>query len=385
MLKSSLYIGLMSGTSADGVDAALMRIQPNSRFELLDFISPSLPSTLKHSLLTLNDTPTLTLEHFCQLSFDIAAQFSQTTHTLLKKNGLKPGDIQAIGSHGQTIYHAPQIPMSLQIGHPALIAKTTGIQTVADFRVDDMALGGQGAPFAPAFHQQLFASEQACFVVNIGGIANISYLQPNAAPLGYDTGPGNALMDEICHAYFDKPFDEKGDLARQGSVNTAFLSQLLTHPYFSKSSPKSTGRETFNIDWLNAQAARYEQLSSTTLSKQELLSTLCELTAYSIAQQVQITQQSQPLTDAVKPATIENTTVWIVGGGAYNQYLIERIQHHLPNHSVQSSERKQINPNAIEAMMCAWLAEQRIAQKSVPLAAVTGAKRDAILGGVWLP
>lgn len=383
LTKSTLYIGLMSGTSADGVDAALVEIKPNE-IQLIDFISPSLPEALKQSLLTLNDSPKLSLEQFSQLSFDIALQFSQTTQTILSKNKLLAKEIQAIGSHGQTIYHAPHIPMSLQIGHPALIAKTTGIQTVADFRVDDMALGGQGAPFAPAFHQVLFKDEQACFVVNIGGIANISYLPgsrtPNKAPLGYDTGPGNALMDEVCQQFFDKPFDENGALAQQGRVDNNLLTQLLTHPYFSKARPKSTGRETFNESWLAERLHHYEQSSATKIAKQDLLSTLCELTAQSIAIEIQkVTTEQSRTNSALK------IPVWIVGGGAYNKDLISRLQNLLPLHQVQSSIAKKINPNAIEAMMCAWLAQQRVALKTIPLSAVTGAKRDAILGGLWLP
>lgn len=384
MSKSSLYIGLMSGTSADGVDAALVDIKPD-KIQLIDFICPSLPEALKQSLLTLNDSPNLSLEQFSQLSFDIALQFSQATQTILTKNNLHANDIQAIGSHGQTIYHAPHIPMSLQIGHPAFIAKTTGIQTVADFRVDDMALGGQGAPFAPAFHRVLFEDEQACFVVNIGGIANISYLpgnnNPNQAAIGYDTGPGNALMDEVCQQFFDKGFDENGELAKQGKIDNKLLNQLLTHPYFSKAPPKSTGRETFNENWLEEILHHYEQSLGTRLSKQDLLSTLCELTACSIASEIKkvTTEHTPPLESSQK------TPVWIVGGGAYNAHLISQLQNQLPLHQVQSSTAKKINPNAIEAMMCAWLAQQRIALKTTHLSTVTGAKRDAILGGLWLP
>jgi len=380
---SSLYIGLMSGTSADGVDAALVEIKPD-KIQLIDFISPSLPEALKHSLLILNDSPTLSLEQFSQLSFDIALQFSQAAQAILTKNQLQAKEIQAIGSHGQTIYHAPHIPMSLQIGHPAIIAKTTGIQTAADFRVDDMALGGQGAPFAPAFHQVLFKDGQTCFVVNIGGIANISYLpgnsNPNQAPIGYDTGPGNALMDEVCQQFFDKRFDEKGELAKQGKVDNKLLSQLLTHPYFSKARPKSTGRETFNESWLKEMVYHYEHSLGTTVEKQDLLSTLCELTAHTVA-----TEIKKVTTEHLRAESAKKTPVWIVGGGAYNEHLISQLQNQLPQHQVQSSTAKQINPNAIEAMMCAWLAQQRIALKTIPLSAVTGAKRDAILGGLWLP
>ncbi|WP_019557046.1 anhydro-N-acetylmuramic acid kinase [Thiomicrorhabdus arctica] len=383
MPASSLYIGLMSGTSADGVDAALVEFK-SDKIQLIDFISPSLPKALKKSLLALNDSPHLSLEQFSQLSFDIALQFSQAAQMLMTKNRLQASDIHAIGSHGQTIYHAPHIPMSVQIGHPAFVAKTTGIQTVADFRVDDMALGGQGAPFAPAFHQVLFTDDQACFVVNIGGIANISFLPgnrtPNQPPLGYDTGPGNALMDDICQQFFDKAFDENGELAKQGKVDSELLTLLLSHPYFLKTHPKSTGRETFNESWLEETVHQHEQNLGTTIVKQTLLSTLCELTAHSIAMEIKkVTMEHLPIESTLK------IPVWIVGGGAQNQHLISRLQNQLPHYHVQSSAAKQIDPNAIEAMMCAWLAQQRMALNTIPLSAVTGAKRDAVLGGLWLP
>ncbi len=378
--KPGLYIGLMSGTSADGVDAALVEIKPDN-IQLIDFISPPLPESLKQSLLTLNDSPTLTLEQFSQLSYDIALQFSHATQTLLAQNNLQAHDIEAIGSHGQTIYHAPHIPMSLQIGHPAFIAKTTGIQTVADFRVDDMALDGQGAPFAPAFHQVLFQNDQACFVVNIGGIANISHLPDNnRPPIGYDTGPGNALMDEVCQQFFDKNYDESGALAKRGKVDAELLTQLLSHTYFSQERPKSTGRETFNMPWIETCVHSHEQILGVKMAKLDLLSTLCEFTACSIATEIKkVSNEQTPLIASTK------TPVWIVGGGAYNNHLISRLQIHLPQYQVQSSTAKKINPNAIEAMMCAWLGRQRIEQKTVPLAAITGAKRDTILGGLWLP
>ncbi len=381
---SQYFIGLMSGTSADGVDAALVEFK-GGEILLHDFISPELPPPLKQQLIQLNQTASLSLEQLAQLSFDLAQQFSQATQQLLTKNGLQAKDITAIGSHGQTIYHAPHIPMTLQIGHPAFIAKTTQIQTVGDFRVDDMALSGQGAPFAPAFHHVMFETDTPCFVVNIGGIANISYLPAKhrgggIISLGYDTGPGNALMDEICQHYFKLPFDKAGKLAKQGTPHQALLDQLLSHPYFALAHPKSTGRETFNVNWLNEQIAvvlsRFQD--STPISPIDLISTLNRFTAVTIANEIHNIVQQQNLTQHT------NIPVWIVGGGALNPQLIQSIQQ-LTSYNVQSTEAIGLNPNAIEAMMCAWLAKQRVDNQAVALSTVTGAKRDAVLGGLWHP
>ncbi|GKT11920.1 MAG: anhydro-N-acetylmuramic acid kinase [Thiomicrorhabdus sp.] len=373
-----LFIGLMSGTSADGIDVALIECGQQT-ITLQGFISPKLPDDLKQQLITLNETPTIHLNTFCQLSSDIAQQLVKATQQLLSDKNICPQAITAIGSHGQTIFHAPDIPMTLQIGHPAFLAKQIQIQTVADFRVDDMALGGQGAPFAPAFHQVLFQQVQPCFVVNIGGIANVTYLPSsehvNTAPQGYDTGPGNALMDQISQKTFNRPFDQNGELAAQGKIDDQLITQLLVHPYFSQPQPKSTGRDIFNAHWLNQQIASLKH----TVSAKDLLCTLNELTAISIATEISKLIQQEALTN------LEQLPVWVVGGGALNTQLIKRIQYHLANCNVRSSQQAGINPNAIEAMMCAWLAKQRIENTPVKLSQVTGADRDAVLGAIWHP
>lgn len=368
--KPRYFIGLMSGTSADGVDAALVDCSDSS-ITLIDFIEHPLPATLKAQLIELNQNQTLSLTDLCQLEHDVAMQFVQATQTLLAKTAVKPESVTAIGSHGQTLFHAPNIPMSLQIGHPAFIAKQTGIDTVADFRIDDLAVGGQGAPLAPSFHQQLFKTQQATYIVNIGGIANVSYLNATTQALyGFDTGPGNALMDEICQQQFACPFDKNGDIAQSGQIQADLLKQLLEHPYFALSFPKSTGRETFNSHWLTAELTRY----SKPVSAEDLIATLCELTAQSIQRGIQLLETK---------LNAPTGAIWIVGGGAYNPFLIERIQQALPNYDVQSSLANQINPNAIEAMMCGWLAQQRVDERTIPLKAITGAARDVVCGGLW--
>ncbi len=373
MNNGELYIGLMSGTSADGVDAALIEIF-NDSIHLVDFIEHPLPSKISAQLIELNQQTSISFEGLAKLNYEVAQQFYQAAAKLIKKHKLAPESLSAIGSHGQTIYHAPDIPMTLQIGHPAFIAKQTAVTTVADFRVDDMALGGQGAPFAPAFHKYLFSSESTQLAVNIGGIANLSLIPPansNQPAIGWDTGPGNSIMDQLSQQKFDQAFDRDGSIAEKGQVQSQLLQQLLLHPFFNQSGPKSTGRESFNLNWVKKVVNELKL----EISVGDLMSTLSELTATSIAQQV----KTLDLNEASK------TNIWIVGGGAYNRNLISRIQQHLPNHKVASSIEKEINPNAVEAMMCAWLAQQRINNRPVKLSAVTGASRDAVLGGIWHP
>ena len=367
--SSEYYIGLMSGTSVDGVDAALVEFSEN-RFSIIGYHTQSIPEALERSLLQLNHTPQIDLEQLCMLQHQVADIFSLATKKLLLKTSFTAKQITALGSHGQTIYHSPTIGMSLQIGHPAIIAKQTGITTVADFRVDDMALGGQGAPFAPAFHEQAFNHDKACFVINIGGIANLSFVPaPGVSNLrGYDTGPGNALLDEACRREFGIELDKNGDLAKQGTVDKALLKLFLQHPYLAKLAPKSTGRETFNYAWVETQI---KQLNAP-VNRYDLIATLTEFTALSIAQNVQLLAQQQE-------------DVWIVGGGALNEFLLSRIQANLCHHQVASSAKIGIDPNAVEACLCAWLAKQRLDNCTINLAATTGASRNAVLGGIWHP
>lgn len=370
MDKPEYFIGLMSGTSADGVDAALIRIEQN-QIHLESFTEFPIPSDLKQTLVALNHTPSIELQQLCQLQKEIAELFSKATLKLLKTAEISASQITAIGSHGQTIFHAPDIPMTLQIGHPAFITKQTGITTVADFRVDDMALGGQGAPFAPVFHQELFANDKACFAVNIGGIANISYLpeKQSAKPIsGWDTGPGNALMDELCQKAFACQYDKNGDLAKQGKVHKELLQTLQQHPYLNKPAPKSTGRETFCLDWVS-EVIEQQKIKIETI---DLLATLSEFTAITIA-------------DQIKTIGNGDEDIWIVGGGAFNPDLINRIQAQLERHSVLPSQSNNIDPNAVEAMMCAWLAMKRVNNDTVALSSVTGADRDCVLGAIWHP
>lgn len=364
----------MSGTSVDAIDAALVAINDTS-LQLRHFTSTPLDESLKQTLLACNQTQHIGLHELCRMQADLGKAFAQSVQQLLQESGYRAQQISAIGSHGQTIFHAPDAQMSLQIGHPAIIAKQTGITTTADFRIDDMALGGQGAPFAPIFHQRLFAEdEQTAIAVNIGGIANISVIpakNSRQAVIGWDCGPGNGLLDEACQKYLQCAYDKDGQQARQGTVQKDLLTQLLADPYFKMATPKSSGRDYFNWEWL------LKRLTSKTLAEintADLLATLTELTATCIANEVLKTTKTQ-----------DNLSVWICGGGAFNQFLIERIATNLPACTVQSSQGAGYNPDTIEAMLFAWLAYQRIQQKPVALSNVTGATRDAVLGGIWHP
>lgn len=360
----------MSGTSVDGIDAALIEIN-DQQLQLKAFLSQPIEATLAQQLLSLNTQTEISLSLLSQLEHNVAQALITAVKALLTLTQLKAKDIQAIGSHGQTIFHDPKTPMSLQIGHPAFIAKQTGIPTVADFRVDDMALGGQGAPLAPAFHAKLFQTNHHTTIVNIGGIANISLIEKKGTSskvTGFDTGPGNALMDEWSQKHFNQPYDKDGKIALSAKINNQLLNQLLKHPYFKKPFPKSTGRETFNLSWLNKQITLLEQKPTA----ESTLATLTQFTATTIS-------------NDIKRYGTQSKEVLVCGGGAYNSTLLAGLQTELPHCKVISTAEKGINPNAIEAMMCAWLAEQRILKKPISLQQITGSTRKVILGGHWLP
>jgi anhydro-N-acetylmuramic acid kinase len=373
--QTELYIGLMSGTSVDAIDAALVAINEND-LRLEHLISTPLDDSLKQALLACNQQQQIRLHELCRLQSELGQAFANSVQNLLSASNASANQIRAIGSHGQTIFHAPDVQMSLQIGHPAMIAKQTGITTIADFRIDDMALGGQGAPFAPVFHQALFAeTDNTAIAVNIGGIANISVLSAlntNTPITGWDCGPGNGLIDEACQKYLQCAYDKNGAIARTGQIKESLLENLLADDYFAKTPPKSSGRDYFNWQWLESSLGKqtFDSISIT-----DLLATLTELTAITIAHEI-----NKLATD-----TGNKVPVWICGGGAFNEYLIERIATHLPNCSVQSSQVAGHNPDSIEAMLFAWLAYKRLHNQPVALSAVTGASRDAVMGGIWHP
>lgn len=363
-----LYIGLMSGTSADGIDAALVDFG-GAQPKLIASHSHPLPVGSQELVSQLALTSHDELAAICELDIHLAQAFADASLALLKKAGRQASDICAIGSHGQTIRHQPPAPgktaFSLQIGDPNTIAERTGITVAADFRRRDIAAGGHGAPLAPAFHNAVFRSQNHNrAIVNIGGMANVSYLGKGSEPvLGFDTGPGNVLMDAWIGRHHNQAYDRDGAWAKGGEVSEDLLTRLMQHPFLSLTAPKSTGREAFNLPWLE------QQLAGLTLAEQDVQASLLEFTAQSLALQL------SPLAEAME--------VYICGGGAHNKALMQRLSEVLAPMPVLSSGQLGIDPDWVEAMTFAWLAKQCIEGDKANLPSVSGAKGLRILGGIF--
>ncbi|MEO5573657.1 MAG: anhydro-N-acetylmuramic acid kinase [Gammaproteobacteria bacterium] len=366
---NTLFIGLMSGTSMDAVDAALVDFG-HSPPQLIAVHSHTLDDPLRAELQSLGWTGTNELERYAQLDARMGRLFAAASAALLQNAGVQPHQVAAIGSHGQTVRHNPAgpEPFSLQIGNPSIIAETTGITTVADFRRRDMAAGGQGAPLVPAFHNAVFRSPaKERVVVNIGGIANITHLPANPQkPLqGFDTGPGNTLMDTWTYRHLQQRMDEGGQWAATGKVNILLLNALMSDAYFALAAPKSTGPEYFNLAWLDARLQELDQLSA-----EDVQATLCELTAGTIAQTIDGHAQNC-------------AEVLVCGGGVHNQTLLQRLRALLPSCQVDSTAVYGIDPDWVEAMAFAWLAKQTLEGRPGNVPSVTGARRAVILGSIW--
>ncbi|MGR5196439.1 anhydro-N-acetylmuramic acid kinase [Vibrio rotiferianus] len=367
MNLNNLYIGVMSGTSMDGVDTVLVEIE-DSHVRLLASDDYPMPAGLKQTLLSVCTGQNTNLKAIGELDHQLGHLFADAVLQLLDKSGYSADQIRAIGNHGQTVFHQPtgDLPFTTQLGDANIIAVKTGIDTVADFRRKDMALGGQGAPLVPAFHKNIFAMQDSTTVVlNIGGIANISVLHPQQAVIGYDTGPGNMLMDAWCELHTGQGFDKDALFALQGNIDTALLTQLLAEPYFAMSAPKSTGRELFNIDWLHQQLANYD------LSAQDVQRTLCEYSAVTIANEV------EKFTYGQKPQLL------VCGGGARNPLLMQRLTALLTQWQVATTNDKGVDGDYMEAMAFAWLAQRHIDGLPSNLPEVTGASRLASLGVLY--
>jgi anhydro-N-acetylmuramic acid kinase len=383
----SLYIGLMSGTSMDGVDAAVVRFG-DRRCEVVATAGRPYTSSLRSALLDAARHPEqLNVDRLCDLDHRVAETFAQTTLDLLTASGIDREDVTAIGSHGQTIRHQPYAarPFTLQIGDPNIIATIAGIKTVADFRRRDMALGGQGAPLAPAFHQWMFG-DSPCVVANIGGIANITVLPEDSGDaIGFDTGPGNNLMDAWIAESKSENFDDNGRWARTGTVNRPILEAMLSDEYFAAEAPKSTGFEYFNPKWLIGIMEHCE--SGGDIEAADVQATLAELTARTIMNAV--TQYA--------PGT---QSLLVCGGGAHNSYLMERLSElgGVAHNSYLTEQRSDlgggdmlveptstrgVHPDWVEAVAFAWLARQTLHGRPGNLPAVTGARGSVVLGGVY--
>ncbi|WP_432451873.1 anhydro-N-acetylmuramic acid kinase [Agarivorans sp. QJM3NY_29] len=364
---SEIYLGLMSGTSMDGVDAVLVDFakQPPC---LLAHYQQAIPNTLLTQLHRLCSPATNELTAMAQASVVMGKLFANAANQVVAQARLEPTQIKAIGSHGQTIRHFPELGFSLQIGSPSHIAVATGIDVIADFRNKDMALGGQGAPLVPAFHQAIFSDpSEARFILNIGGIANITSLIANQTLLGYDTGPGNTLLDQHFQRHHPKglAYDDHGHWGRSGQPNPGLLTCLLSDNYFCLPAPKSTGREYFHLAWLDThlQQARFAKIKPA-----DVQCTLYHLTAQSIAQSLN---------------KHDKGCVYVCGGGDNNPFLLELLAKALPNLRLSRTSELGIPEQALEAMAFAWLARCFIEQQAGNASSVTGASRAAILGALY--
>lgn len=375
-----LYIGLMSGTSMDGIDAVLVEMthsdNSNDKYRLLASHQHALPPLLAKKLNTLCQSSEHEIDLMMSATYDIASVFSQAVQELLNKAGLAKTQIKAIASHGQTIRHLPptsnnqsaQAGFSLQIGHPAYIAAQTGIDVIGDFRVMDMAMGGHGAPLVPAFHQNAFHSPKVNrAIVNIGGIANISWLpaSSDSPVIGFDTGPGNTLLDYWFKQHNSGNYDKNGNWGASGQVQTSLLDIMLKEPYLSQPYPKSTGRERFNASWLNKQMAAHPYRA------QDVQATLCRFSALSIAQSLTLLAKS------------DHFEVYLCGGGVHNKLLFKELQMALPKTVIASTQNLGLDPDWVEAVAFAWLAKRHLHKQSGNLPAVTGAKQSVILGAYY--
>ncbi|HDZ10274.1 anhydro-N-acetylmuramic acid kinase [Pseudohongiella sp.] len=367
MSDTGYYVGVISGTSVDAIDCALIETTP-SHTKLLATCSGKYPDKLRSDILSLCDTASISLQDLGTLDNRIARAFADTINELMAQSNFTASQISAIGSHGQTVFHQPagDHRFSMQLGDPNIMAELTGVTTVGDFRRRDMAAGGQGAPLAPLFHQHFFYSaEHRRCVVNIGGMSNITLLNPahEATPRGYDTGPGNVLMDTWIQQERGARFDEAGNWAASGEVDETLLRLLLDEPYFSVPPPKSTGRELFNLAWLQNKLAAV----SHSVRAADVQRTLLELTALSI---------SRALDDVT-------TELIVCGGGAYNAALMQRLQQLTPTCRVQPSDACGLSADWVEAVTFAWLAHRALNRQTVDSRDLTGASHPVILGGIY--
>ena len=370
--REDIFIGLMSGTSMDGVDAAAVNFVDN-KLCLIASLKLPYPSSIKEDLLKVTDVrKQFSLKHIACLDISIGNFFATTVQQLINEAQIASENIVAIGSHGQTISHNidKKTPYSWQIGNPSNIAVKTGITTVASFRSADVALGGQGAPLVPAFHEYQFSSDKCHrVIVNIGGIANISILKKATSDLiGYDTGPGNCLMDDWCRLNGQGEFDEAGRWAQSGNTIVPLLDELLSGAYFKQTLAKSTGRELFNLHYLDKVLNTRKEWRNA--DARDVQATLVELTSRSV-------------TEEIKKHQLELTSeIYICGGGASNRFLVKKIREEFPSQQVKTTDSLGIHPDFVEAAAFAWLAKQRLL--GAPIKLVTGGKHNQlVLGGVY--
>jgi len=369
MSKPSYYLGLMSGTSIDSIDAALVAIDDNT-IKLIGSHNEPIPYKIKQEIINLSSPGFDAINKLGALDTKLGRLFSDAALNLLSLTNISPTQITAIGSHGQTIRHNPnkEHPFTIQIADPNIIASHTKITTVADFRRRDLAHSGQGAPLTPAFHQFMLKHlHDLQWVLNIGGISNVTLLDNNKIIAGFDTGPGNILLDSWCHKHLNQPYDKDGEWAAKGTVIPQLLDLLLADLFFLKTPPKSTGREHFNLNWLE----KIIKKMPCEPEAKDIQATLIELTAQSIA-------------DAITCYNNTPTSIRVCGGGAYNKQLMKRLSSLCPHYNIKTTDDLNIAPEWVEACAFAWLAKQTIEKVKINLQDITGATQESILGGIYL-
>ncbi|MGI9201900.1 MAG: anhydro-N-acetylmuramic acid kinase [Woeseiaceae bacterium] len=362
---SELYVGLMSGTSMDGIDAALVDFSESS-LKILGTREFDYPAQLREQLLEAIAIPLdQEIGNVAELHAATGECFRDAALALLDDAGVSAARVKAIGSHGQTLRHQPDAspPFSLQIGDPQIIADGTGIETIADFRSADIAAGGQGAPLAPYFHDWLFRTtgETRC-ILNIGGVANVTVLADGEETIGFDTGPGNSLMDIWIRKHRGQAFDEAGEWAAEGDADNELLQEFLAEPYFAFAPPKSTGFEHFNLAWI-------EGHDIASIAAPDVQATLCRLSAVTIA-------------DAISDYAPQTSEVLVCGGGAHNPILLDELASRLPQATVAPTSKAGLDPDWVEAVAFAWLAMRHMHGQPGNLPSVTGAKEAVVLGSI---
>ena len=368
--QHDFYIGLMSGTSLDGVDGVVVDFA-DGRCRVIAHHSLPFPAPLKAEMLALNTAGDNELHRAAIAANQLVGLYAQVVAGLLYTADVDASAIRAIGAHGQTVRHCPtgniaSTGYTIQLNNPALLAERTGIDVVADFRSRDVAAGGQGAPLVPAFHKAVFGrADLDIAILNIGGIANVSLLSKNGEVLGFDTGPGNVLMDAWVGLHKGLPYDAHGAWAASGRVNEPLMAQMLQDTYFAKPIPKSTGRDLFHWAWLELHLKAFPAVSAA-----DVQATLAELTAVSVA-------------DAIKGHFSSGETLYVCGGGALNDYLMQRLQAAKPQMLIQTTDALGIPVMQVEATAFAWLAKKCVERSPLNLQKITGASSARVLGAVY--
>ena len=353
----------MSGTSLDAIDAAWVEFSASGKPKLLDFESSPISAALRTDLMALQTAAYNDLHVAQGLALRHADETVSVLDRLIERQRCRLSMLRAVAVHGQTVRHQPKRGYTIQLLAGAYLAEKIGFDVIGDFRSADIACGGEGAPLVPAFHQAIFAADVPQAVVNLGGIANISLLMPDRGPQGYDTGPGNLLMDAWIDRHLAQPFDEGGGWARQGSIHEALLQRLKNDPYFALPPPKSTGRDWFNLSWLES---KMHDLGET-IQAVDVQRTLLELTAWSVAKA------------AVNGQALK---LWVCGGGANNGFLLEVLRRHF-GMPIATTQDLDIHPQQVEACAFAWLGYCFIKRQAASLPAVTGARKAKVLGALW--